>query len=439
LSAAEINYQVTDLLPNSGNFVLLTVQAFTIFCQILLLIVGLYSLASLETFVVLIAFSIIGLLTTFLTKKVRNAAKKMPISQRRLLGSVQRVSRNRVLIAISKTANWEINRLNSASQDYHDAANKTARYVRVLTVFPPFMGIILITVIIYLSRNYFHTEPQVMLPFLYLLLRFGQQTGAFAQQIGSLNTFVLQFQDAMKLAEGWYERVSSFKTVARIDVQLSDIASKSPPVIQIKKLSFGWHPDQDLFQGLSMEIGPGEQVAIVGTSGRGKSTLLYLLLGLLKPSSGSITIAGILPSQFLCHPDSKIGYVGTDAYLISGSVRENILYGLDPSTISQETIHRVLGDANLLDTVEKLPNKLDHLINENGEGLSAGQKQRLSLARALLRMPKLLILDEASANLDNETEAQIAETLRSLKGTVTTVIVSHRQGLVKYADRVLSL
>ncbi len=132
-----------------------------------------------------------------------------------------------------------------------------------------------------------------------------------------------------------------------------------------------------------------------------------------------------------------VGYVGAESFLIDGTVRENLLYG----------VHRTPGDAELADALRKaecgfiddLPNRLEHRLTEQGAGLSSGQKQRLSLARAMLRRPGVLVLDEATANLDSATEEKLVDTLTELKGGMTIVAVTHRPALLRLADQVLTL
>jgi ATP-binding cassette subfamily B protein len=146
------------------------------------------------------------------------------------------------------------------------------------------------------------------------------------------------------------------------------------------------------------------------------------------------------PNNFFNSQAVHFGYVGAESFLIEGTIADNIRYGaLKSIDTSDKACLKALKRAHLDDLVTANPQILDHKINENGEGLSAGQKQRLALARALLGNPQLLILDEASANLDGETEADIAKTVSGLKGSCTTIIVTHRPGMLTYADKVLQM
>jgi ABC-type multidrug transport system fused ATPase/permease subunit len=159
---------------------------------------------------------------------------------------------------------------------------------------------------------------------------------------------------------------------------------------------------------------------------------------MLSPDSGLVLYDGIPAKDYFLRGEYRIGYVGAEPFLIEGSILDNLLYGRDQSYQEAE-VWEALERAYISSWIRGLPRGLESPISENGEGLSSGQKQRLCLARALLSKPNILILDEISANLDLETEAAIAETIKDLKGSCTTLIVSHREGLVKYVENRLHL
>ncbi len=183
----------------------------------------------------------------------------------------------------------------------------------------------------------------------------------------------------------------------------------------------------------------GTSVALVGSTGAGKSTLADVILGVMKPDSGSVTISGIEPRAAIDRWPGAISYVPQAVALVAGSVRENVALGLAVDEIDDslvlEALQRAHLDTFLLDSREGL----DTMIGERGFRLSGGQRQRLGIARALYTRPKLLVLDEATSALDAETEQAIMRTLEELEGQVTTITVAHRLATVRYADQVIYL
>ena len=161
-----------------------------------------------------------------------------------------------------------------------------------------------------------------------------------------------------------------------------------------------------------------------------------MILGILRPVNGSISIDGALPEHYFGQNRIQVGYVGPEPYLIRGTLRENLTYGIK-FAVSDAEIQSALELASLGPLIAKVG--LEYEIFEDQSGLSAGQKQRLCLARAILNKPHVLVLDEASANLDHVTEDEITHSIARLKGKTTTIIVSHRMGLLKFSDEILRL
>ena len=186
-------------------------------------------------------------------------------------------------------------------------------------------------------------------------------------------------------------------------------------------------------------MSPGSSIAIVGTSGVGKSTLVDLLLGLLTPSTGKVRVSGINPDEAVSTYPGAIGYVPQDISIYNGSIRSNLGLGFNPDQISDATAYEALKKANLYDFVSKLPGGLDYSIDARGSNLSAGQRQRLGIARALITSPRLLILDEATSSLDNETEKIIIDSLVNLNKGLTVVIVAHRLSALRNLDCIVYL
>jgi ATP-binding cassette subfamily B protein len=186
----------------------------------------------------------------------------------------------------------------------------------------------------------------------------------------------------------------------------------------------------------NLSVRPGETVALVGASGAGKSTVLNLVIGFLRPSMGRIELDGRdMQSLDLRTFRRFVSVVPQETILFEGTIRQNVSYGLDD--VDDAMIRSALRDANALEFVEQLPAGLDTIVGERGARLSGGQKQRIAIARAVIRNPRVLILDEATSALDTRSEALIQDALQRLMHGRTTFVVAHRLSTIRDADRIV--
>jgi ABC-type multidrug transport system fused ATPase/permease subunit len=212
------------------------------------------------------------------------------------------------------------------------------------------------------------------------------------------------------------------------------------PQIEISNLNFCYpNSELDTISEVSLIIPEGSSVAFVGPSGAGKTTLIDLVLGLLEPKSGKVTLSGIDPIQAIKTWPGAISYVPQDVIIINGTIRDNVTLGFPKESQRDFEIIRSLKIAQLWSFVENLPNGLDTQVGERGSKMSGGQRQRLGIARALFTNPKLLVLDEATSSLDGMTELGISKAVEALSGEVTVVIIAHRLTTVRNVDKVVYL
>lgn len=211
------------------------------------------------------------------------------------------------------------------------------------------------------------------------------------------------------------------------DIQVNDVDFQYPEAV-----------DRSV-HGISMRICEGTTVGIIGPSGSGKSTLLDLILGLLSPSRGEITVNGVDIRDDLRGWQDRVGYVSQTIYLSDESLRRNIAFGVPEAEVDQGALERAIQEAQLAELVSQLPRGLETTVGERGVRLSGGQRQRIGIARALYTQPEVLVLDEATSALDGETEREIMSTIRGLHGTKTIIIVAHRLSTVEVCDAVFKL
>ncbi len=245
-----------------------------------------------------------------------------------------------------------------------------------------------------------------------------------------LNTY-----DNLKAVEQYERETAQYAAGAPADDNL-----RFAEELRIKSISWKYqNTDHNILEHASLTIRRGESVAFVGASGAGKTTLADIIMGLLKPQEGCVEMDGAdifaIPHQWA----RIIGYVPQSVFLTDDSIRRNVAFGLDTDSISDEKVWHALGQAQLKSFVQGLPQGLDTIVGERGIKLSGGQRQRIAIARALYEDPDILVLDEATSALDNETESAVMESIESLQGSKTLIIVAHRLTTIRNCDRIFEI
>lgn len=216
-------------------------------------------------------------------------------------------------------------------------------------------------------------------------------------------------------------------------------ASKLPikSKIELKDITYKYpNTEKYIFENANMEIPVGAAVGVVGTSGAGKTTIIDILLGLLKLQNGVITADGVDIKSNYSGWLKNIGYIPQTIFMTDSTIRKNVAFGYAEDEIDDERVWAVLKEAQLYDFVKALPDGLDSRIGERGIRISGGQRQRIGIARALFEDPELLVLDEATSALDNETEAAIMDSINILAGKKTLVIIAHRLQTIEKCNMV---
>jgi ABC-type multidrug transport system fused ATPase/permease subunit len=233
------------------------------------------------------------------------------------------------------------------------------------------------------------------------------------------------------------DELNSVKELEKTETIISTNHRDFSPRLILNKLKFTYEDTiNETIQDISIEINEGNFIAFVGPSGGGKSTLVDLVLGLLAPSSGSITISGHTPIDAIKKWPGSIGYVPQDVFIENSTVKENICLGFNPKIVPDDLVWQALELADLSDFVKGLEGQLSYRISDAGKNLSGGQRQRLGIARALLTKPKIVIFDEATSALDAETENRVSESILKLIGDCTVIFIAHRLSVVRSADMI---
>ena len=230
------------------------------------------------------------------------------------------------------------------------------------------------------------------------------------------------------------------ETRRRVESGLKDGHAKFVAHVQLKEVELSYpNASTPAISDITLNINSGTSLALVGSTGAGKSTLADLILGVLVPDTGTVTIGGDEPSVAITQSPGAITYVPQDIALVNGTIRDNVALGLPPDLVLDDRIWEALERAQLAAFLSEQRDGLDTIVGEHGMRLSGGQRQRLGLARAFYTRPKLIVLDEATSALDAETEQAVSQTLVDLEGDVTLIIIAHRLATIRHCDQVAYL
>lgn len=322
---------------------------------------------------------------------------------------------------------YEIGRIRAESQAYRQS---NRRAIALSSAFVPLIRML------------------ILLGFMALLLYGGMEAVAGTLSVGTYSVLIFLTQRLLwpltRLGEtlDQYQRAmaSTNRVMNLLDTPIEMHSGNiSLPVAQVKghlelrDVTFAYHGRSAIIEHLSLDIPAGKTIAIVGSTGSGKSTLVKLLLRLYEVQGGTITLDDIeLRDLKLKDLRSCIGLVSQDVFLFHGTVAENIAYGTFDATLAEIMAAAKIGEAH--DFIMQLPQGYDTIVGERGQKLSGGQRQRVAIARAVLKNPPILILDEATSAVDNETEAAIQRSLEKIIVDRTTIAIAHRLSTVRNAD-----
>lgn len=376
---------------------------------------------------------IIGLISYVLGKKIKKIQKVIVNETTALAGSTTESLRNIELVKSLGLGNQEINRLNSTTDKILALELKKVRYIRTLSFLQGttvnFLRTTILFVMLYLIFTQHITVGEFFSLFIYSFFIFGP--------LQSLGDIINIYREAEVSLNNFNELISKpIESKPENPVKLGEIKSVAFEDVMFKHQS----ANRNAINKISFKVEEGETVAFVGPSGSGKTTLVKLLVGLYTPQHGRILFNEVPASQIdFDKMRERIGFVAQDTQLFSGTIKENLLF-VNPDATDEDCLD-VLNKAAAKSLLERAENGLETKIGESGIKVSGGEKQRISIARALLRRPSLLVFDEATSALDSLTEEEISKTIReiSLRKDLITIMIAHRLSTVMHAEKIYVL
>jgi ATP-binding cassette, subfamily B, bacterial len=378
--------------------------------------------------VYLLTIPMLGALSSLLSKKIKTVQQVIVKETTALAGSTTESLRNIELVKSLGLARQEIGRLNATTMKILKLELKKVRYLRSLSfiqgTFVNFLRTSIQFLMMYLIFAHRLTVGDYMALFIYSFFIFGP-----LQELGNV---VNTYREA-EVSLQKFEAILAMKPEPR---PANPVAISELDTLEFRDVGFQHNTaSQPALQRISFSVTRGKTIAFVGPSGAGKTTLVKLLVGLYRPKTGHIHYNGIPEDEVdIDSLRGRIGFVTQDAQLFSGSIRENLLF-VQPDATDEECLD-VLRQASVQTLLARADRGLDTVIGEGGVKVSGGEKQRLSIARALLRKPQLLVFDEATSSLDSLTEEEISQTIRSVADSrdAITILIAHRLSTVLHAD-----
>lgn len=437
-NSAQLQSNVVNEIGRLTSGVLLPLLALLAEFLVMLFIVGL--LLAIDPFVTVITIATTGLVALLIQSLLRSALTRLGEQRTYHAGLLIKAVHH----ALGGVKEAKIHGREVFFLDAYDRNSRgyvrTARLFTTLNTLPRLLietlivGGMLIVIITLLAQG---GDLQKALPLLALF-------GMSAVRIMPSLTRMIAASNNVRFNYSALDAIDVEALAASVARTVPEIPFSAPPAaptslhfstLELRDIGFRY-PDVNLesLAGISLRIDRGQSIGIVGASGAGKSTLVDLILGLLEPFAGFIRVGGHELRAIRTEWQRMIGYVPQSIYLLDDSIRRNVAFGLEDGTISDARVWEALKAARLDDRIRNLPSVLDTAVGERGVRLSGGERQRIGIARALYHQPEILVFDEATSALDNQTEREIADTIDTLSGEKTVIIVAHRLTTVKHCQ-----
>lgn len=407
-----------------------------LFISLVMLVGSFIILIRIEWRLTLIIFAFVPLMAWFAIKKRKKLTMAFKDVKRKIANVNSQLENSLSGIRVAKSftnEEYEMEKFDQGNMQFKEARESAFKYMAEFSSGIIFMSNILNLIVISVGGLFVY-KGIINMGDLVAYLLF---VNFFLQPIRRLTQFIQQYEDGMTGFERFVEIMNIEPDIVDKEdaIELNDVNGE----IKFKDVSFSYdNGKKNVLSDINLTIEPGKSIAIVGPSGAGKTTLCHLIPRFYEVDEGNIFIDGIdIKDIKLKSLRENIGLVQQDVFLFTGTIKDNILYGRPDAT--DEEIIAAAKNASIHDFIMSLPDEYDTYIGEKGVMLSGGQKQRISIARVFLKNPPILILDEATSSLDNETEIAIQQSLENLSKGRTTLIIAHRLSTIKNADEIVVL
>ena len=383
------------------------------------------------TVFITIAFLILSTPLIFVKKKISTYSNSFQNSLNKVTEKIFKDIRNLNFLRIIGSLNIEKNEIIKKNNTSLHPYKKYLISISFLNQIPQFIGIIIISLIIITNQKYLFIDQTMIVPFLYLILRCIISYGNIINEYGRI-LFTKPFVENLIniIGKEKIEKIKDKSSQKNVNHEFLNL--------KVKELSIGYN--EIIKSKINFNSNQGTFTLFSGNSGVGKTALLMTLIGILEKKEGEIYWNEVPIDKINLNDFRKnISYCGTDPFLIEGSILDNLKYGLKNFQYNDQKIKHVLEICDCDFLKENNEYKLNFHLDDEGSGLSSGQRQRISIARAIIKNPAILILDEATVNIDEKTEYEILKKIRENYKSCTIFAISHRRSLEDFADQIINL
>ncbi|MBI4994116.1 ABC transporter ATP-binding protein [Candidatus Peregrinibacteria bacterium] len=431
LLISDISNILSNLSPRVAVFISSAVQFISTVIMVIMLLAGMANISFKLTIVSLVAMAILSFPVIISRNRPLFYASIIHDYSSRFIKKLLRDVKNIYFLRIVGTNEDEATELLDVSRNIFKNYVKHVTVVMMNNTLPLFAGVMVLMTIVFVNSKNNLIASSSIIPFVYFLVRISQSISRAGATIGQMQFTYPFFTEFLGM---------SFYSVSSIEkARIKSKGSQKIVPLNLKVAGLAIGRKSPLMKDVTFEVQEGSFAVIAGKSGKGKTTLLMTLIGILDKLKGKILWNGIpIENLDVVALKRHVGYSGTYPFLLDDTIKVNLAYGVGKRDVDEEEMRRVLHIAQC-SFVYDLNGGIDYKLKDDGEGISSGQKQRLSIARALVHKPSVLILDEATSNIDEPTEQKILSAIRSAYPKMLVIAVSHRDSVKNFATQIIDI